>query len=297
MNAAEWAWEGSVLLQLLILGAILLLVYDLLQPEISYHHHFPLSNGFDDAAFAIHLKLRAEHIENEFRKPATIIWIVDTGIEQNHPLFVNDNYVLPGPSFVVARPKQKLNPLFSAADTDPNGHGTFLASNIRKHSNDSIIVSIAAVGPSGEGEAESVAFALEWVADMSKHVSTNQQVILIALSATNDYEGNSEYGWFWGYIPYRRSNLRGVLTSFWQQHEQFLIIQAAGNYGTNSCYVGEKSRISRTKLIVGSVNKFSRVSYFSNYGECLDLFAPGTFSFFFNLSPVEIDFTLMLVSW
>ena len=54
-----------------------------------------------------------------------------------------------------------------------------------------------------------------------------------------------------------------------------IVVAAAGNDGINACGVSPASAPTSNVIVVGSTDRYNKIAHFSNYGSCLDIFAPG----------------------
>ncbi|CAG8814423.1 26236_t:CDS:2, partial [Racocetra persica] len=125
-------------------------------------------------------------------------------------------------------------------DKDENGHGTFSLDN------------------EGTGSVESVLYGLQYV--IQSHLAKGGKGKTVAnLSLGSEYN--------------RAVNLA---VSELVKHG-IIITTAAGNgiegKGVDACHVSPAS--ARTAITVGSTTPTDHISSFSNYGECVNLFAPG----------------------
>ena len=68
--------------------------------------------------------------------------------------------------------------------------------------------------------------------------------------------------------------MRAINDAFEASVRQGMIaVVAAGNEGRDACEVSPAS--ARLAITVGSVDQNNRISEFSNYGKCVDIYAPG----------------------
>ncbi|KAI9033903.1 peptidase S8/S53 domain-containing protein [Phycomyces nitens] len=187
----------------------------------------------------------------QYRLPTTqgegaTVYVLDTGILASHNDF--KGRVTIGATIVG-----------DAEDpSDANGHGTFVAGvccgtsyGVAKKAN---IVSVKTLDDQGNGRLSDLLKGLEWV--LSHHLINNNTKSIVNLSlgamrsqATND--------------AVEQAIAMGL---------HFTI--AAGNYGEDACLYSPGS--ARGAITVGAIDEDDSVAYYSNFGKCVDIFAPGT---------------------
>ncbi|KAI8369028.1 peptidase S8/S53 domain-containing protein [Blakeslea trispora] len=142
--------------------------------------------------------------------------------------------------------------------SDENGHGTFVAGvccgtkyGVAKEAD---IVSVKTLDNKGNGHLSDLLTGLQWVVD--QHVSKPNAKSIVNLSlgafysqATND--------------AIEQAMSLGI---------HFVV--AAGNYGEDACKYSPSS--TPGAVTVGAIDQDDSVSYYSNFGKCVDIFAPGT---------------------
>lgn len=174
------------------------------------------------------------------------IAIIDSGINSKHP----DLKVAGGVSKVEN----------SSAFTDGNGHGTHVAGVIGAQNNsigtvgvapDSLIYSVKVLSANGVGTLEGVVAGIQWAID--------QKVDIINMSLTTINDDKA---------------LRDIAQKAYEAG--IVVIAASGNEREKGLYndVLYPARFSSV-IAVGSVSKFNKLSYFSNYGASQELVAPG----------------------
>ncbi|KAG2188563.1 hypothetical protein INT44_001318 [Umbelopsis vinacea] len=174
------------------------------------------------------------------------VYVLDTGVYAHHNDLVSR--VTSAPSFIG-----------EATDTtDSNGHGTFVAGvccgltyGVAKKSN---IISVKALTSDGEGTLANVLLALEWV--VQRHQSKPNARSIVNLSLSGNYSKTAN-------DAIQEAIDAGIHFSI-----------AAGNDGVNACSFSPAS--SPNAMTVGASNKNDTVATYSNYGACVDLYAPGT---------------------
>jgi subtilisin family serine protease len=195
------------------------------------------------------------------------VYIIDTGIRPSHVDF--GGRVVGGRNFVNASIFDSLPlPLPIPVDlsgllggspdpnnwSDCNGHGTHVAGSaagsqwgIAKAAN---LYGVRVLGCSGSGSNAGVIAGVQWVAD--NHVKP-------AVANMSLGGGNSEAL----DAAVRAAVERGVT-----------MVVAAGNDNANACN-GSPNRVAEA-ITVGSSDMQDRRSSFSNFGACVDVFAPGS---------------------
>ncbi|CAG8619156.1 9840_t:CDS:2, partial [Cetraspora pellucida] len=177
------------------------------------------------------------------------VYVVDTGIDIDHPEFEGRA------SWGITTTKRNT-------DKDENGHGTFVAGiiggktyGVAKRTN---LIAVKSLDDEGTGSIKSVLYGLQYV--IQSHLAKGGKGKTVAnLSLGSEYN--------------RAVNLA---VSELVKHG-IIITAAAGNglegKGVDACHVSPAS--ARTAITVGSTTQTDHISRFSNYGECVNLFAPG----------------------
>ncbi|NEW09151.1 S8 family serine peptidase [Paenibacillus sp. SYP-B3998] len=169
------------------------------------------------------------------------IAVLDTGIDSLN----NDLHVTGGVSFP------------SGSYEDVQGHGTKVAGIIASQINkigikgiapSSELYAVKVLGDKGEGYYSQIISGIDWAID------NHMNIINMSFGGLEESQALSE-----------------ALQQAWQAG--ILLISAAGNDGINTLRYPANSE---TVLSVGSINQDLSVSSFTNYGERLELLAPGT---------------------
>lgn len=167
-------------------------------------------------------------------------YVVDTGIRPTHQQF--------GGRASVAYDA------FGEDGLDCNGHGTHVSGTIGGAdygvAKEVTIKGVRALNCSGSGTISGVIAALDWVG----RDATGPAVVNLSLTASGNAMLDSAV---------ERLATQGIPSAV-----------AAGNYGKDSCLYSPGREPS--SLTVGATNTYDDKASFSNWGACVDLFAPGT---------------------
>ncbi|KAK3807848.1 MAG: peptidase S8/S53 domain-containing protein [Benniella sp.] len=176
------------------------------------------------------------------------VYVIDTGINIHHIDFEG-------------RVRWGTTTVPEAPNTDDNGHGTFVAGvigsrtfGVAKKVN---LIAVKGLNHEGTGTLSQILAALDWVIKQSFQSTNHRTVVNLSLGA--------------GYSKVLNSAVDTLVQS------GLFIVVAAGNgnehnIGQNAC---EYSPASSTAFTVGSTNINDQMSSFSNYGQCVKIYAPG----------------------
>lgn len=169
-------------------------------------------------------------------------YVLDTGVDVKHPEFEGRAY-------------WGLNTADNQTqDGCMHRHGTHVAGTIGSKTygvaKNTSLVSVKVLDCSGSGSTSNILKALQWVARQDK----KKKVINMSLGGGFSNALNSAVE--------QISNL-GIV-----------VVVAAGNENSNACDGSPSS--SEYAITVGATNRQTGVAYFSNWGKCVDIFAPGT---------------------
>jgi len=180
------------------------------------------------------------------------VYIVDTGILPTHEQFAGRATL--GAQFVS-----------ESSPTDGNGHGTHCAGTavganvgVAKNAN---LIGVKVLSASGAGSTTNVISGMEWaVQNQKKNFGGESAVISMSLGGGgNKMMDNAA----------RAAAKAG-----------HIVVVAAGNSNIDACDFSPAGAGGSAKsggvITVGSTDKKDRRSSFSNYGSCVDIFAPGT---------------------
>lgn len=168
-------------------------------------------------------------------------FVVDTGIYPEHPDF--NGRALPGVSYVPFEPP-----------VDFNGHGTHAAGTIGSSTygvaKQVALVPVKVLNRFGQGRLSDVLLGLDWIASQAqlRPAVVNMSLAGPFSQAVNDAVG----GLVAGGVP---------------------VVVAAGNNSEDACAGSPAS--APEAIVVGATGRDDTRAWFSNYGKCLTLFAPG----------------------
>ncbi|MGB8810139.1 MAG: S8 family peptidase [Acinetobacter calcoaceticus] len=172
----------------------------------------------------------------------TTAYIVDTGILSSHQQF--SGRVLSGYTAISD----------GNGTTDCNGHGTHVAGTVggstygvAKNVN---LVPIRILGCDGSGASSNVIAGLDWI------LKNGKKPAVVNMSLGGDAS----------------SSLDSAVENLFDNG--YVMVVAAGNSNTDACSASP-ARVSKALTVAATDNTDTRASY-SNYGSCVDIFAPGS---------------------
>ncbi|MGH8444344.1 MAG: S8 family peptidase, partial [Solimonas sp.] len=187
------------------------------------------------------------------------VYIIDTGLNAAHVEFTNR--VVPGQNFAPNRGGLLCNLLGLGCQTDPanttdcNGHGTHVtgtsAGTTYGIAKKATIHPVRVLGCNGSGSTSGVIAGVDWVA-------ANR--VLPAVANMSLGGGDS-------------AALDDAVENAIAQGVTFVV--AAGNDNANACS-GSPNKVPAAITVGASTTADSRDTSYSNFGSCVDLFAPGT---------------------
>jgi serine protease len=182
--------------------------------------------------------------EANFNNSEIDIYVVDTGVDLNHPEFSNNNKLFGG------------NFVGDNIDTDCNGHGTHVASlalgkdyGVAKSAN---LFAVKVLGCSGSGSYSGIISAVEWITNNAK---TRNKKAIVNMSLGGPAS----------------TALDTAITNSIGTGVYYVV--AAGNSNANACNYSP-ARVPQAITVAASSSNDNKAS-FSNYGSCVDVYAPG----------------------
>ncbi|KAI9241019.1 MAG: peptidase S8/S53 domain-containing protein, partial [Podila humilis] len=195
------------------------------------------------------LPLRADYNYPNQAGEGVDVYVIDTGININHIDFEG-------------RAKWGVTTVPGAPNTDDNGHGTFVAGVIGSRTfgvaKKVSLIAVKGLNREGTSTLSQILAALDWVIKQNAQSSNHKNVVNLSLGA--------------GYSKVLNSAVDTLVQS------GMFIVAAAGNgndhnIGQNACNYSPAS--TPTAFTVGSTNINDQMSSFSNYGQCVNIYAPG----------------------
>ena len=174
------------------------------------------------------------------------IYIIDTGINSKHADFAGR----------VGESRNFVSRKRPTDWEDCNGHGTHVASTAAGTTygvaKGAKVHAVRVLNCQGSGTTDAILGALDWV--IGRHTTGSKSVINMSLG----------FG--------------GIVTSVDKATKQaadkgIVVVKAAGNSNKNAC---NYSPITADALVVGATTSSDARASYSNYGTCVDLFAPGS---------------------
>ena len=173
----------------------------------------------------------------------TTIYVLDTGCKKTHKEF--ENRVVYGYTH------------YGSNAIDNQGHGTHVMSTVLGKNvgvaKKAKGICVKILNDNGSGTISGVIKGIEWSV---KHAKNNNYCAIISMSL-----GGS-----------KNNALNNAVTAAIKSGVP--VVVASGNSNTNSCLFSPSS--ATNVISVGSSDKNDNKSYFSNYGKCNNIFAPGT---------------------
>ncbi len=172
------------------------------------------------------------------------IYIVDTGVDAAHPDF--GSRVLDGYDAF----NQNLD------QSDCQGHGTHVAGIVAGSkygvAKESLIIPVRVLNCSGQGNTSTLTSGIDWI--LNNHPSGSIGIVNMSLGGPKDISVN---------LAVSRLIRAGLV-----------VVAAAGNSSVDSCTFSPAS--ADGVIAVGAINSQNYRSPFSNWGDCVDIFAPGS---------------------
>lgn len=170
------------------------------------------------------------------------VYIIDTGINVNHVEFQGRAY-------------WGANMVYGSPNIDENGHGTHCAGTVGSRTygvaKNVNLVAVKVLNSAGYGLHSDIIAGIDWA--VSNPRGRRGNVINLSLGS--------------GYSAFVNYAVRKAVEA------GFIVSVAAGNDNKNACNVSPASESS--VITVGAISFNNFRSFFSNWGPCLDIFAPG----------------------
>lgn len=179
------------------------------------------------------------------------VYVIDTGLRSTHIEFTGR--VGTGRNFAPNSSSLLGASTDAANTTDCDGHGTHVAGTVLGSSygvaRSATIHPIRVLGCDGSGSNSGVIAGIDWMIANHRKPAVGNMSLGGAASSTLD-------------TAVRNAISNGIT-----------MVVAAGNENTNACN-GSPNRVTEALVVAASTAADRRASY-SNYGSCVDLFAPG----------------------
>ncbi|CAO3673240.1 unnamed protein product [Umbelopsis ramanniana] len=197
-----------------------------------------------------YLPLRTDYSYPEGAGEGIDVYVIDTGVNIAHTDFGG-------------RASWGITTVDNSVDEDDNGHGTFVAGiiggNLYGVAKKVQIIAVKALDGNGSGTVSDILFGLQYVIKNAKKLGNNHKSIVNLSLGTQ-----------------KSTALDQAVTAL--VNAGIIMVAAAGNgdengVGQDACEFSPAS--ARTALTVGSTDRFDNIASFSNYGPCVNLFAPG----------------------
>ncbi|RVD93441.1 subtilisin ase 1 [Tubulinosema ratisbonensis] len=201
------------------------------------------------------------------------VYVLDTGIEKNHDEFED-------------RAEFGINLVEDSKNTDENGHGTHVAGTIAGKNvgvaKKARVIGVKVLDKEGLGMISRVILGLDYVIrEHSKKLEDYKLKLLFESKASSFFlrEMNKQIkhtSFPKTVVNMSVGGLKSKAMEYTIQYASSLGIHfsvAAGNDHEDACDFSPGS--SKNAITVGASDKKNRVAFFSNYGMCVDLFAPG----------------------
>jgi cerevisin len=178
-------------------------------------------------------------------------YIVDTGIDITHPQF--EGRAVWGANFADDK------------DTDCNSHGTHVAGLVGSRDFgmcvDANLHAVKVLSCDGSGSLSGVIKGIEWAYNSHKS-KTKNETSRIVKSVINMSLGGGH-----------SSSLNRAVESCVESDQHFYVVVAAGNDDEDSCNSSPAG--ARSIITVMASDRYDSKAYFSNWGTCANIYAPG----------------------
>mmetsp|Transcript_3184 Transcript_3184/g.6040 ORF Transcript_3184/g.6040 Transcript_3184/m.6040 type:complete len:733 (-) Transcript_3184:110-2308(-) len=185
------------------------------------------------------------------------VYVIDTGINQEHVEFA-----LPGGESRAVFGEEFAS---DGYQEDGNGHGSHCAGTAAGSTygiaRDATVVGVKVLSASGSGSTSGVINGVSWAVSNAKKVANNKAAVL-SLSLGGG----------------KSTSMNKAVND--AANAGMIVVVAAGNDNSNACNYSPASAGGNARnggvITVGSTTKSDTRSSFSNYGACVDIFAPGS---------------------
>jgi hypothetical protein len=186
------------------------------------------------------------------------VYVLDTGLDTNHNEFKSRSGTTA--NIYDAYASSKTTP---KADNDMQGHGTHVAGTVggktvgvAKGCN---IFGVRILNDQGSGQVSDILSAMDYVVKYRSNKSpVRPSVVSMSLGGPCDGDCAADP------MVVATENL---------SKKGFIVSVAAGNSGCNACFGSPNA--AKTAITVGASTIDDEIAYFSNFGQCIDIFAPG----------------------
>ncbi|KAH8552513.1 peptidase S8/S53 domain-containing protein [Umbelopsis sp. PMI_123] len=197
-----------------------------------------------------YLPLQTDYSYPESAGDGVDVYVIDTGINVQHTDFGG-------------RARWGITTVENSGDQDDNGHGTFVAGIIGGSTYGVAkkvrMIAVKALDENGSGTVSDILLGLQFVIKNAKKLgNSNRSIVNLSLGTQ------------------KSTALDQAVTAL--ANAGIIMVAAAGNgdengVGQDACDFSPAS--ARTALTVGSTDRSDNIAGFSNYGPCVNLFAPG----------------------
>jgi len=182
------------------------------------------------------------------------VYVLDTGVNTQHQEFGGNRAIPTLESYDAMKPKKVCSATDRTCAADGHGHGTHCAGTIAGSTKGvaakATVHAVQVLGPDGSGSNAAIVAAIDWI------VSNAVKPAVISMSLGGNRGGTMTE------VAIDKAFKDGIT-----------VVVAAGNENTDAC---TKSPAYIPKAItVGATDYRDGKASFSNYGNCIDIFAPG----------------------
>ncbi|KAH8827476.1 peptidase S8/S53 domain-containing protein [Flagelloscypha sp. PMI_526] len=212
-----------------------------------------------------------------------IVYLIDTGVERNHPDLANLN---------TADGLEELKAPSIGKDADPSGddypedgHGTSIAALIAgKDLGFAPFAKLVSIKICNKDTCNDLSGT-----GIVRFQRANAEALRMVIKDWGTRDPKPKHGIIniSQLLSYAKSGPGAEVPGLIEEATNLglLVINSAGNQGSNSCYedvrgrspIPGSTRIKKGReIIVGATNEFNEIASFSNRGSCIDFWAPGT---------------------